>query len=287
MTMDEKCVGQMQLFPSHCHNALLSHAKQVAPPQVATAGHCMQQTFSAIATIFCSVTRSKWPHRRWLVEIALVFLLASDQDAGMEEISEVRTHDIQAGTSASKGGRARMQSLSPQQKKMLGKKAAKARWSKAKKSSAVAGIPQKAIAETRKPHTRETRVFSIALTAAEKRLAKAIEERARAASTWAVLNAEIPSLQRTIAALRNQQNPDAPMVAYQMQLPDGSPAEYRTSPANYDLNTVLSDAPMPVLSPRPLAASRAGGGALNINLGDNEEEDKFLNESGIAGGQWH
>ena len=216
-------------------------------------------------------------------------MLAFGQDAGMEEISEVFKKDIPAGTPASKGGKARMQSLSPQQKKMLGMKAAKARWGKTKKSGKEAGIPLQAIAGTRKTRTKETRVFSIALTAAEKRLAKAIEERARAASTWAVLNAEIPSLQRTIAALRNQQNPDAPQVAYPMQLPDGSPVTYalNSGPSAYDLNTVLSDAPAPALSPRPLAASRAGGGAMNINLGDDDEEDKFLNDSNVAGGQWH
>ena len=78
VTMDEKCVGQMQLHDSvrsigdrsgngrkvHRVDATrrLMSCEAIGP----TAGHCMQQTFPAIATTLCSVTRSNWPHRRAL-----------------------------------------------------------------------------------------------------------------------------------------------------------------------------------------------------------------------------
>jgi hypothetical protein len=190
-----------------------------------------------------------------------------------------------------KGGRARMQSLSSDQKKKLGRKAANARWGKSRTAAAspLASSASKATNSTRKNRSRskENRVFGFALTAAEKRLAKAIEERARSASVWAVLNAEIPSLQRTIAALRNQQTGGAPAPGYEMPLPDGTVPGYPASfaPANYDLARVVSDAPVP--AQRPLAASRAGGGAIGINLGDADDENQFLDSSSVASGQWH
>jgi len=197
---------------------------------------------------------------------------------------------------AVRGGKARMDELTPAKRRALGRKAAQARWGKDKNSTTGEKTPRKRrnakLIEHPMPTrraTRETRVFNIALTAAEKRLAKAIEERARAASTWAVLNAEIPSLQRTIAALRNQQNPNAQMQGYEPQLPDGSGYQ---SNANYDLTRVVSDAPVPFVAPqqaaRTLVASRVGGGAVETVLDDaGDDEDKFLNASGMAGGNWH
>ena len=231
---------------------------------------------------------------------------------------------------ASRGGKARMQELTPAKRRALGRKAAQARWGKQavtadvpktkavrvprRRSNCAEGnapfVPLRASRKQRKALTKQEKVFGIALTAAEKRLAMAIEERARAASTWAVLNAEIPSLQRTIAALRNQQNPSAPIQGYEIGLPDGSLASYapNAAPFEYNLNSVVSDAPVPFVRPapapvqaqtppqpqmapalRPLAASRVGGGAVDVNLGDpnDSDEDKFLNDSSVAAGTWH
>lgn len=226
---------------------------------------------------------------------------------------------------ASRGGKARMQELTPAKRRALGRKAALARWGKQavaadattaakavratrRRSNCAEALPPfalpRASRKQRKTFSKQERVFGIALTAAEKRLATAIEERACAASTWAVLNAEIPSLQRTIAALRNQQNPAAPIQGYEMTLPDGSFTGANIASPGYTLNNVLSDAPVPFVrpaptriqaqppvaaSPRPLAVSRATGGAVDVNLEDDpaDEEDKFLNDSSVAGGTWH
>jgi len=236
---------------------------------------------------------------------------------------------------SSKGGKARMRELSPSKRRALGRKAAAARWGKqvvaADATTAantpknkVAGpprrgrtsnsaqacapfVPLRASRKQRKVFTKQERVFGIALAAAEKRLATAIEERARAASTWAILNAEIPSLQRTIAALRNQQNPAAPVQSYEMGLPDGSLNGYppNAAPVEYNLTSVLSDAPVPQLrpapgavrsqpqaqppaiaQPRPLVNQRVFGGAAETNLGDDSDEDQFLDQSSVAGGVW-
>jgi hypothetical protein len=276
--------------------------------------------------------------RSFCVKITVAFLLASVDDFSMEQILETPIVEpspfpavLDASpvvSSASKGGKARMQELTPAKRRALGRKAAAARWGKqliaadaatavnAPKTKAVRVpcrrgncaegdapfVPLRVSRKQRKAFTKQERVFGIALTAAEKRLARAIEERARAAATWAVLSAEIPSLQRTIAALQNQQNPSAPMQGYEIGLPDGSLAGYppNAAPFEYNLNTVVSGAPVPFVRPapapvqpqmapaHPLAASRVGGGTVDVNLGDpNDDEDKFLNDSSVAAGAWH
>jgi hypothetical protein len=243
-----------------------------------------------------------------MLKITVAFSLASSNDAVMEQTAEFLSESsapvLPQETDASpsvRGGKARMNELTPDKRRALGRKAAQARWGKDKNQA----VDEKAPRKRRKakftvdhvvstPNARrETRVFGIALMAAEKRLARAIEERARAAATWAVLNAEIPSLQRTIAALRNQQNPNTSPQGYEMTLPDGS--GYQPN-ASYGLPQVISDAPVPLVAPqqaaaasaRALAASRVGGGAVESDLGDaSDDEDKFLNASGMAGGNWH
>ncbi len=50
--------------------------------------------------------------------------------------------------------------------------------------------------------------FADALAAANKRLAKAVREREQSQASLASLNVEIPALQRTIAALQGQLNPN-------------------------------------------------------------------------------
>ena len=199
-----------------------------------------------------------------------------------------------ASSAAVKGGKARMLSMSKAERQLLGRQAAEARWGGQKQAAAAkpkAGSRRSAAKRggaKARVFAKADKVFGVALVAAERRLAKAIEERARAASTWAVLNAEIPSLQRTIAALRNQQNPANAEPSYEQQLPDGSRAGV-PSPAgtpNYDLAAVVSDAPVPAL--HPLRASRAAGGAIGVDLADEgDDEDRFLRDSSVAAGQWH
>ena len=251
----------------------------------------------------------------------MIFPMEELQDQSIVELALPSSPAPDASPS-SKGGKARMRDMTPAKRRALGRKAAQARWSKqAVESGATTAVTApkiKAIYAPRRNHasggvsrkqrkvfTKQERVFGIALTAAEKRLAAAIEERARAAATWAVLNAEIPSLQRTIGALRNQQNPPAFPQGYETALPDGSMSG--APQAGYTLDSVLSDAAVPfarpvpsplriqmppqpsmAAAPRPPAAARVGGGAVGVNLGDGgEDDDKFLNDSGVASGTWH
>lgn len=130
--------------------------------------------------------------------------------------------------------------------------------------------------------------FSIALKAAEGRLAKAIVERAEAAGKMAMLQAEIPSLVQIINALKGQQHIPA---------------------ASYDLsvqNTAFPYPSVPQLQPYvdPLAAiagaaaappmSRAMGNAVQFSpevLGslegpdDDDDPDKYITGL-LAGGGW-
>jgi len=148
----------------------------------------------------------------------------------------------------------------------------------------------------------------VALNAAEKRLAKAIEERTLYASKWAMVNAEIPSLQQTIVALRRQQNPappiDMPGAMYAQH--GGGVQTPQVLPANYGMDQILSDAPLPFAPPQPGQGiepefsqptlppqSRAMGGAIaGLDLGGDEpaaqqeDEDVFLKDSGQSGGSW-
>lgn len=55
---------------------------------------------------------------------------------------------------------------------------------------------------------RKSNIFEKALADAEKRLAKALNERAQAQDVLADLAKEIPSLQQTISALQHQLNPE-------------------------------------------------------------------------------
>jgi len=172
-------------------------------------------------------------------------------------------------TPQSMGGLARKQKLSPEERTAIASKAASARWKKRGegKHSKLSRRGART-ASAAPPLPRQARVFGVALSAAENRLARAIEERAAAANKLAMLNAEIPSLQRTIVALQSHQNP-LPSVAA----------------APVDLSGISSWNPLP--SPPPPPALRVQGGALNVNLGDEEDEDRFLHESPAAGGEWH
>lgn len=128
--------------------------------------------------------------------------------------------------------------------------------------------------------------FSVALKAAESRLAKAVVERAEYSGKLAAVQAEIPSLLQIIAALKGQQN--IPVV-------------------NYDPYTNASfQTPMPqqyAAPQNPLAAiqaamatppvSRASGGAMQFSpemVGslegpDDDDPDRFI-AGPNAGGGW-
>lgn len=130
--------------------------------------------------------------------------------------------------------------------------------------------------------------FSVALKAAEGRLAKAIVERAEAAGKMAMLQAEIPSLVQIISALKGQQNiPAAPydlsgMVpsAYQAPMTQQYAAPHNPLAA---IQAAQPTAPV----------SRAQGGTMQFGpevLGemegpDDDNPDRFL-EGPHAGGGW-
>jgi len=141
--------------------------------------------------------------------------------------------------------------------------------------------------------------FSVALKAAESRLAKAIVERAEAAGKMAMLQAEIPSLVQIINALRGPQN------YIPAQTPNFLANDF---PGHYSPNALSGDPTPAVQFPPyvdPLAAiagaaaappvSRASGGAVQFGpdvLGqlegpEDEDEDRFLRGGGVATeGKW-
>ena len=190
-----------------------------------------------------------------------------------------------------------MQKLPPEQRKALASLAAKTRWA-AKKAAAkgdayaevgMATVPapqqpeqEPAVHKQSRTQCRQPKrampapkAFGAAHSYAEKRLAKCLEERAYHANMWAARNAEIPSLVQIITALKSSQNPAGI---------GPSPAAY-SDVAPWDAN------PQGVLAPTPaqqIAATRVRGGAVGIDLGDpDEDEDRFLKESGLPGGEWH
>jgi hypothetical protein len=189
----------------------------------------------------------------------------------------------QAATPASQGGKARMRRLTPAERSRLGGNGARARWKKQEPGPS-ASVPSPETPDPRpqasSPSTRPMpKEFGRALSAAENRLAKAIQERAEAACKWAVLQAEIPYLERTIAALRGQPAP----------LPQFSPPEFGAvfpwpNPAAGMGFAQPSPAAVPSNYPQ---ASRAQGSAVNVPLpGPEDDEDRFLNASGLPGGEW-
>jgi hypothetical protein len=203
--------------------------------------------------------------------------------------------------------------LTKEERSKVMSEAAKRRWQKARKVKAKASkAPQKA--EHGKKRPTAPREFSSALKTAEKRLAGAILERAKAAATYAVLSAEIPSLQRLIIALKNPLGVQAEVASNPYSVP--AYANYGGLPTPPTLEQIVGDQPLmyqnplvprrdiPAGQPIPVipvpqalhpantqAQSRAGGGAIDVPLeqGDvaEEDEDRFLKESAVAGGAWH
>lgn len=205
----------------------------------------------------------------------------------------------------SKGGNARTRKLSPERRQEIASQAAAVRWGKiVKHVPPVLSAPVAARAKHKKRRaparehqpllrassqraryrhaaaTSTPAVFGLALVAAENRLAEAIQERAYHANMGAALDAEIPSLVQTIAALKNTQNPQSPL-----SLARSSAA--RQIQTDLNLAGAGSD-PAPVTRPGVTIPSRAQGAALAIDLGEPEDEDRFLREDPVVGGgQWH
>lgn len=128
--------------------------------------------------------------------------------------------------------------------------------------------------------------FSVALRAAENRLAKAITERAEYAGKLAAVNAEIPSLMQIIQALKGSQVPVPPVLHDAFNGFPGAPIQ--TPVPQYQapnpFNLAAAQAPPPI--------SRAQGGAIQFGpevvgegLEGPEDEDQFLTGP-HAGGGW-
>jgi hypothetical protein len=189
--------------------------------------------------------------------------------------------------------------ISKEERSKIMSEAAKLRWAKARKAKALAEklktAPKAAPAKKKATAPRE---FSSALRTAEKRLAMAILERSKAAATYAVLSAEIPSLQRLIVALRNPLGVAPEYGAIQPatleQIVGDQPIAY-PNPPRVMPTAALPPAPefsIPqALHPaNTVQQNRGGGGAIDVPLdadASGEDEDQFLRESAIAGGQWH
>ena len=216
------------------------------------------------------------------------------------EISEP-IQNLDEATPASKGGKARMQHLSPSERKALAGNASRARWKKQKAQeqtqaihcpACAAGLnlergegshimpsaehpipaPQSANPNSALHPNPMPKEFNTALVAAERRLAKAIEERAKAANAWAVLQAEIPFLERTIAVLRG----------HPVTLP---PAAVPNFASTFPLPNSWEK---PAVQHQPQISKAQGGAVANINLsGPEDDEDRFLRESGLPSGEWH
>jgi hypothetical protein len=183
--------------------------------------------------------------------------------------------------------------LGKEERSRIATEAATRRWAKqkreaaAKAAAAARPVPKASPAKKRPTATRE---FQSALKVAEKRLGKAILERAEAANKYAVLCAEIPSLQRLVIALKNPLGtvpeysfPAAPSLE---QIVAGEPLPYQNPPRAAAPQVPLIPVPQQ-LHPANQQQNRAVGGAVGLELDDDGNDDQFLDKSGVAGGQWH
>jgi hypothetical protein len=192
--------------------------------------------------------------------------------------------------------------LSRKERSAIASDAAKRRWAnvraaKAEDAAKTAAKARKAPAKAApvKKRPAAPREFGTALKTAEKRLARAIQERAEAAAKYAVLSAEIPSLQRIIQALRDptalvpQQYYTGTTVPFPPptleQIIGDQPIAYQNPPAR-PLPPVPAIPVPQSLHPANAGNGRGGGGAIGVELAEPEDEDQFLRESGVAGGEW-
>jgi hypothetical protein len=196
------------------------------------------------------------------------------------------------------------ETLTKEQRSKIMSEAAKRRWEKARKAKAKAvkiapKSPPKALPVKKRPTA--PREFSSALKVAEKRLAKAITERAEAAAKYAAVSAEIPSLMQIINSLKSPLGtvPLDPSRQYQYgyapapptleQIVGDQPLAYQNPPRT---DIPAAPPPFPTIPVPPAlhpanATGRAGGGAVGMELEETEDEDQFLKESPVSGGVWH
>jgi len=242
--------------------------------------------------------------------------LVSEESAGIPD----SVQDTGDASPASKGGKARMNRLSSAERSVLAGKASKARWKKQEQKAedtqpvplfsssdvghcpaCIAGqslergegfhtlpslehpIPVSkpvAFSNTLRPNPIP-KEFGSALAAAERRLGKAIQERAEAANKWAVLQAEIPYLERTIAALRGQ---PAPLP------PDSSPefsSVFPWSNPSVSSSAYSIDGQFQTRMRHPQVSKAQGGAVSGVDLSESEDaEDRFLRDSNLPGGEW-
>jgi hypothetical protein len=181
--------------------------------------------------------------------------------------------------------------LTKAERSKIAKEAATRRWAKDKRTKATS---KKQVQKGKKKPAAGAREFVSALKMAEKRLGKAIQERAEAGAKYAILSAEIPSLQRIIGALRNPMGAqyEAGIIAAPSleQIVGDTPLTYQ-NPAIPKPRR--EPAPTPPLNLPPAAhpvtsQGRAMGGAVGVELQEEENnENAFLETSGVAGGNWH
>jgi hypothetical protein len=190
----------------------------------------------------------------------------------------------------SKGGTARAEKLSPEQRKAIASAASKARLAKVKEKApepppepvqAAPEPPAAPIRRARKPVPKE---FGKAHSFAEKRLATALKERGEYMQRVAMLNAEIPSLVQIIRALGGTVNPQALSVPMQgFPAPDGSmvPMQMPTvdlpqmPPDGIDPNLYRTNAaPVPGLPPptAPIIPGAAMGGGMDLDYTPRDDE---------------
>ena len=187
--------------------------------------------------------------------------------------------------------------LTKEQRSKVQSEAASRRWAKVReeKAKAAKAAQKPAAKPVAKPKSQNRssgpKEFSSALRTAEKRLSQAILERSKAANTYAVLSAEIPSLQRLIVALKN---PLGLLPEYGVSLAPSLEQIVGDQPLDYANPPRRNLVPVPPVMPVPQelhpanTVTRGGGGAIGVELPEGaEDEDQFLRESAIAGGNWH
>ena len=159
-------------------------------------------------------------------------------------------------------------------------------------SAPIAPAPAPQLAPVRAPKPKRytgPKEFSGALKAAEKRLAKAINERAEAMGKLAGLNAEIPSLLGIINALKGSQNAVTTISAMPLyDFPGQAPMSQQFLPPRNPMDALAAAQPA-------IPVSRALGNAVQFSpdvVGslegpeDDSDIDKFITGPAAGGGGW-
>jgi len=128
--------------------------------------------------------------------------------------------------------------------------------------------------------------FSVALKAAEGRLAKAIVERAQAAGQLAALQAEIPSLLQIIAALKGQHNIPAASYDLSAQFPNPVAPQYRPQPYVDPLAAIQGAAAQPPVSRATGNAIQFGPDVMGALEDPEDDEDQFLKGPAAGSKGW-